>query len=82
MKFQVTISMIFMDTIHTYEQLAQEYEIWSPYLKDDCVILVDDIRDYVPGHSKWKFHKEYDVSYKYDITEWAHNLTGFGVYLK
>ena len=26
--------------------------------------------------TKWKFHKEYDV------TKWAHNPTGFGVYLK
>ena len=77
-----SISMIFLDTIHTYEQVTQEFKLWEPYMKDDCIILVDDIRDYVPGHSKWKFHQEYNVSHKYDITEWAHNLTGFGVYLK
>jgi len=77
-----SISLIFLDTIHTYEQVSQEVILWKPYMKDDCIILVDDIRDYVPGHSKWKFHQEYDVSHKYDITEWAHNLTGFGVYLR
>jgi|TARA_B100000282_G_C31596497_1_gene428122 hypothetical protein len=77
-----SISLIFLDTIHTYEQVSQEVKLWEPYMKDDCIILVDDIRDYVPGHSKWKFHQEYNVSHKYDITEWAHNLTGFGVYLK
>ena len=77
-----SISMIFLDTIHTYEQVTQELKLWEPYMKDDCVILVDDIRNYVPGNSKWKFHQEYDVSHKYDITEWAHNFTGFGVYLR
>ena len=77
-----SISLIFLDTIHTYEQVSQEVILWKPYMKDDCIILVDDIRDYVPGHSKWKFHQEYDVSHKYDITEWAHNFTGFGVYLR
>ena len=77
-----SISLIFLDTIHTYEQVTQELKLWEPYMKDDCVILVDDIRDYVPGNSKWKFHNEYDVSHKYDVTEWAHNPTGFGVYIR
>ena len=77
-----SISMIFLDTIHTYEQVTQELELWGPFMKDDCVILVDDICDYVPGNTKWKFHKEYIVSHKYDVTEWAHNPTGFGVYIR
>tara|TARA_A100001388_G_scaffold63515_1_gene44367 strand:- start:779 stop:1405 length:627 start_codon:yes stop_codon:yes gene_type:complete len=77
-----SISLIFLDTIHTYEQVTQELKSWEPYMKDDCVILVDDIRDYVPGNTKWKFHNEYDVSHKYDVTEWAHNPTGFGVYIR
>ena len=77
-----SISMIFLDTIHTYEQVTQEFKLWEPYMKDDCVMLVDDIRDYMPGRTKWRFHTELDFSYKYDVTEWAHNDTGFGVYLK
>ena len=77
-----SISMIFLDTIHTYEQVTQEFKLWEPYMKDDCVMLVDDIRDYMPGRTKWRFHTELDYTYKYDVTEWAHNDTGFGVYLK
>ena len=77
-----SISMIFLDTIHTYEQVTQEFKLWEPYMKDDCVMLVDDIRDYMPGRTKWRFHTELDYSHKYDLTEWAHNDTGFGVYLK
>ena len=77
-----SISMIFLDTIHTYEQVTQEFKLWEPYMKDDCVMLIDDIRNYMPGRTKWRFHTELDFSYKYDVTEWAHNDTGFGVYLK
>ena len=38
-----SISVIFLDTIHTYEQVTKELKFWDPYMKDDCVILVDDI---------------------------------------
>ena len=77
-----SISMIFLDTIHTYEQVTQEFKLWEPYMRDDCVMLVDDIRDCIPGRTKWRFHTELDYTYKYDITDWAHNFTGFGVYFK
>ena len=77
-----SISMIFLDTIHTYEQVSLEFKLWEPYMKDDCGMLIDDIRDYMPGRTKWRFHTELDYTYKYDVTEWAHNDTGYGVYLK
>ena len=77
-----SISMIFLDTIHTYEQVLDEFKLWEPYMKDDCVMLIDDIRPSMTGRTKWRFHTELDYTYKYDVTEWAHNDTGFGVYLK
>lgn len=77
-----SISLAFFDTIHIYEQISEEYRIWEPYLKDDCVILIDDIRDVQSDRTKWKFHQELDWNNKYDITDWAHNPSGFGVYLK
>ena len=77
-----SISMIFLDTIHTYEQVLAEFQLWEPYMKDDCVMLIDDIRPSMPGRTKCKIHTELDYTYKYDVTEWAHNDTGYGVYLK
>ena len=77
-----SISMIFLDTIHTYEQVLEEFKLWEPYMEDDCIMLIDDIRPSMPGRTKWRFHTELDYTYKYDVTEWAHNDTGFGVYLK
>ena len=60
-----SISMIFLDTIHTYEQVTQEFKLWEPYMKDDCVMLIDDIRPSMPGRTKWRFHTELDYTYKY-----------------
>ena len=77
-----SISLIFLDTIHTYEQVSEEFKLWEPYMKDDCVMCIDDIRPSMPGRTKWKFHQEFNYAHKYDVTEWAHNDTGFGVYLK
>ena len=77
-----SISMIFLDTIHTYEQVLAEFILWEPYMRDDCVMLIDDIRPSMEGRTKWRFHTELGHTYKYDVTEWAHNDTGFGVYLK
>ena len=77
-----SISMIFLDTVHTYEQVLAEHKLWEPYMKDDCVMCIDDIRPSMAGRTKWRFHTELDYTYKYDVTEWAHNDTGFGVYLK
>ena len=77
-----SISMIFLDTIHTYEQVLEEFKLWEPYMKDDCVMLIDDIRPSMTGRTKWRFHTELDYTNKYDVTEWAHNDTGYGVYLK
>ena len=77
-----SISMIFLDTIHTYEQVLAEFQLWEPYMEDDCVMLIDDIRPSMEGRTKWRFHKELNYTYKYDVTECAHNDTGFGVYLK
>ena len=46
-----SISMIFLDTIHTYEQVLEEFKLWEPYMKDDCVMLIDDIRPSMPGRT-------------------------------
>jgi hypothetical protein len=76
------INFIFFDTIHTYEQIKQEYDLWEPYMADDCIFMIDDIWDIQEDRTKWKFHEELNCSEKYDITEWAHARTGFGVYRK
>ena len=79
-----SVSMLFCDTIHTYEQVKAEYDTWEPYLTDDAIITVDDIRDefWTPSdpRTKWRFHEEWEGD-KFDVTDYAH-FSGFGIYLK
>jgi hypothetical protein len=74
-----SIGFAFFDTIHTYEQIAEEYRLWGPYLKEDAVFLIDDIKETM-GRTKWDFHQELQCSEKYDVSDWAHNPSGFGAY--
>ena len=79
-----SVSMLFCDTIHTYEQIKAEYDVWEKYLTDDAIIVVDDIQNQSTTsdkRSKWKFHEEWTGT-KFDVTKDAHNPTGFGIYLK
>ena len=78
-----SVSMLFCDTIHTYEQIKAEYDTWEPYLTDDAIIIVDDIRDDFSSsdpRTKWRFHEEWKGD-KFDVTDYAH-ASGFGIYLK
>ena len=78
-----SVSMLFCDTIHTYEQVKAEYDTWKPYLTDDAIIIVDDIRDDFGSsdpRTKWRFHEEWEGD-KFDVTDYAHE-SGFGIYLK
>jgi cephalosporin hydroxylase len=78
-----SIAMLFADTIHTYEQIRDEYNVWKPYLKDDFILVVDDIvSDYVSSDKRTKgiFHEEWK-GVKFDVTMSAHR-SGFGIYLK
>jgi len=74
-----SIAMLFCDTVHKYEQVSSEYETWLPYLKDDAIIIVDDIKN-ILNRTKWKFHEEWP-GIKFDVTDTAH-VSGFGIYLR
>ena len=77
-----SIAMLFADTIHTFEQIKAEYDLWKPYMKDDCILVVDDIvSDYDSSdpRTKGQFHDEW-TGIKFDVTSTAHQ-SGFGIYL-
>ncbi len=67
------ISLIFLDTIHTYDQVKKEFETYKDKLKDGAIILIDDININDKGvfFNEWKGEK-------YDLTDWCH-LSGFGL---
>lgn len=68
------INFLFLDTIHTYEQVKNEFYVWEPLLADKCLVAIDDIR----SNDKGKFFDE--MSYqKYDLTYLCHT-SGFGIF--
>lgn len=37
------VDILFIDTLHTYEQTMKEYNAWLPHLSDKAVICLDDL---------------------------------------
>jgi len=80
------ISLLFCDTIHVYEQVQKEFEVYEPLLADEAIILVDDIQD-ERSHSnpqyhrtKYRFYEEWEGE-KHDLTVLCHNPSGFGAFI-
>lgn len=67
------IDLIFFDTIHTYQQVKSEFDLYKNKMNDGCIILIDDIK----LNDKGRFFDEVDLE-KYDISDLCHNISGFG----
>jgi hypothetical protein len=65
--------LIFFDTIHTYDQVKKEFDLYKDKLKDGAIILIDDIKI----NDKGVFFNEWEGE-KYDLTDWCH-ISGFGL---
>jgi predicted O-methyltransferase YrrM len=82
------IDLLFCDTIHVYEQVKKELEMYKPLLADEAIILVDDIQDdhldlpesHPDRRTKYKFYEEWEGE-KYDLTELCHNPSGFAAFI-
>ena len=37
------IDLMFIDTEHNYEQIAQEYALYGPFLRNGAMVVLDDI---------------------------------------
>ena len=38
------VGILFIDTDHTYKNTMKEYTAWKPYLSDNAIILLDDLK--------------------------------------
>ncbi len=70
------IDLIFLDTIHTYEQVKKEFDLYKSKLNDGCIVLIDDIK----LNDKGIFFEELTYE-KYDISELCHSISGFGAFI-
>lgn len=70
------IDLIFFDTIHTYDQVKAEFELYKDKLSDGCIVLIDDIK----LNDKGRFFDE--ITYeKYGISDLCHSVSGFGAFV-
>lgn len=67
------IDLWFTDTVHFYQQVRDEFDVYEPLLADGAFILIDDIN----LKDKRKLFDELSFE-KWDLTEWCHH-NGFGL---
>ena len=64
----------FFDSLHSYDQLHKEIELYKPFFKEGAVILVDDIHLSEEMFRAWlEFSGD-----KFDATAWLH-WSGYGI---
>ncbi len=73
MEIPIDIDILFTDTIHYYEQVSAEYQVYEHLLADEALIVIDDIHI----NDKGRFWDEMISHKKYDLTQLCHG-SGFG----
>lgn len=69
------IDILFSDTIHYYEQIRDEFEIYQHLLSDIALVAIDDIH----VNDKGRFFDEIEYA-KWDLTQLCHH-SGWGLFL-
>jgi len=72
-KIPMDVDCLWTDTIHTYQQVKDEFDVYEPLLANEALIVIDDIR----LGDKRRFFEEAPYS-KYDLTALCH-VSGFGI---
>ena len=67
------VNVFWTDTVHFYEQVRDEFDVYEPLLADEALVIVDDIW----VNDKGRFFEEAPYA-KYDLTALCHGC-GFGV---
>jgi len=76
-------SILFIDTIHTFERTVQEFMAWEPHLSDRAVVCLDDLNrremaglwDWVPWQNKLRL----DLLHDGGLDKHGYGDGGFGV---
>ncbi len=69
----IDVDVFWTDTVHSYQQIKDEFDVYEPLLADEAVVIVDDIR----LSDKGRFFSEVPYA-KHDLTDLCH-VSGFGV---
>lgn len=73
------IDLLFIDGLHTYDQVKSDYESYLPFMNEGGVVIIDDIRlpdELEPGNRMSEFWDEI-IEPKIEINH-LHDISGFG----
>lgn len=70
----INIDFLFTDTVHYYQQLRDEFDVYQHLLADGALVAIDDIR----LNDKGKFWEEIPYQ-KWDLTDICHD-SGWGIF--
>lgn len=70
------IDILHIDGLHTYDAVKNDYQCWSPFVKEDGIILFHDVA--VPWYQIKDFFRELTGGYRIYFTHSA----GLGIYTK
>lgn len=73
-KIPSKVNFLFLDTIHTFEQVSSEFYVWEPLLANNCLVAIDDIN----LNDKGRFFDMLPYE-KYNLTDLCH-VSGFGIF--
>lgn len=74
-----SIDLLHIDGLHTYEAVKQDYETWSPKMKQDSLILFHDINVRERGFGVWKLWDEIKLGNRtYEVA----NGQGLGILVR
>lgn len=69
----IDVDVLWTDTVHFYQQVRDEFDVYEPLLADKALVIIDDIH----VNDKGRFFNEAACP-KYDLTTLCHG-SGFGV---
>lgn len=74
-----SIDLLHIDGLHTYEAVKHDYDLWSPKMKQDSLILFHDINVRERGFGVWKLWDEIkSVNRTYEVA----NGHGLGILVR
>lgn len=69
------VDFLFIDTDHTYQQIAKEWSVYQHLLSNEAIVVLDDIR----LNDMYRFWQELDYK-KLETTDDCH-ISGFGFFV-
>lgn len=72
--YEPKLDLVYLDTVHSYEQVFRELITWAPYVKADGKILVQSVTTYWRGAGEAARYFAHREKWDYQMREGWHGL--------